>query len=141
MFAFASVHAADLIGIRADNSKETFTISNVMSIKFQNSTNPTMSINQNDGSSSEGFKKIVFSEGQGTSVNDNKFAASVSVYPNPVESIIYIDGLDADADIQVLDLNGKLLKQEKAQQIDVNDLQSGSYLLKIDNNSIKFIKK
>ncbi|HOU68181.1 MAG TPA: hypothetical protein PKW49_06330 [Paludibacteraceae bacterium] len=35
MFAFASVQAADLIGIRADNSKETFTISNVMSIKFR----------------------------------------------------------------------------------------------------------
>ncbi|MCK9157087.1 MAG: T9SS type A sorting domain-containing protein, partial [Paludibacteraceae bacterium] len=66
---------------------------------------------------------------------------SILVYPNPVESIIYIDGLNSDADIQILDLKGKTLLQQKAQHINVTNLLKGTYLLKINNQSIKFIKK
>jgi hypothetical protein len=139
MFAVTAAQATSLIGIRADNDKETFTLSNVLSITFQNGINPTMSVNQNDGLSSTGFKKVLFSD-EPNKVEDVN-SKSILVYPNPVESIIYIDGLNSDADIQILDLKGKTLLQQKAQQINVTNLLKGTYLLKINNQSIKFIKK
>ena len=40
MAATTAVQAAEMIGIRADNSKETFPIANVLSVKFKGPSVP-----------------------------------------------------------------------------------------------------
>ncbi len=67
--------------------------------------------------------------------------ATIYAYPNPVQNYLRIEGAAADATCTVYDLQGRALLHSAAQQIDVTALQQGSYMLKINNQIIKFIKK
>ena len=58
-----------------------------------------------------------------------------------MQNYLRIEGATADATCTVYDLQGRALLHSAAQHIDVTTLQQGSYLLKINNQIIKFIKK
>ncbi len=63
---------------------------------------------------------------------------SFTVYPNPAENIINIVG-DYDR-IQLIDIYGKVIEIDvKNNQIDVTNLSSGMYFIKIDDNLVKLI--
>ena len=72
-----------------------------------------------------------------------------TVYPNPVVSnTLFIKGsqLDRVQLLSVIDLSGKLIQKEdlpfkNKNSVNVQHLKPGVYLLKIDNYSLKFIKK
>lgn len=72
-----------------------------------------------------------------------------SVYPNPVVgNSLYVEGkqLENVQEISVFDLSGKLVHQESRpfknkNSVNVQNLKPGVYILKIDNYSLKFIKK
>ena len=115
-------------------------LSDVVSIKVKSGNDAFMSVNKNDGTSIEGFQTIVFNVDLSSA--DNKSAApTIQVYPNPVESTIYVSGLDKDANIKVIGTDGKTIKHVASQQINVSDLAKGMYLLSVDGRLIKFIKK
>lgn len=72
-----------------------------------------------------------------------------TIYPNPViGNTLSVEGRDL-AKIQTLsliDMSGKLIQQKNnpfknSNSVDVSNLKSGVYLLKIDNETLKFIKK
>ncbi len=72
---------------------------------------------------------------------------TINVFPNPAKDILYIEGLENNALIQVYDLNGKKLieKNINGETLDVKSLTSGVYILNINNfdktETLKFIKK
>ncbi len=71
---------------------------------------------------------------------------SVKIYPNPVSSQLYIEGLDNIEAIQIFDMNGRLLKtvRNPYASVDVAGLLNGFYVLKIHTGrevySAKFLK-
>jgi hypothetical protein len=67
---------------------------------------------------------------------------AVTVYPNPTNSILYVNGMQ-NASIQIFDLAGKLLinQQNADNQINVSNLQNGIYSVKITNESGTVIRK
>jgi hypothetical protein len=73
---------------------------------------------------------------------------NTSVYPNPIMNDLYIKNpTNAELNIQMLDMSGVLIKEEKINasiQWDLSGLQAGVYLVKVstkDNFSVKkFIK-
>ncbi len=67
---------------------------------------------------------------------------AISVYPNPTNSILYVNGMQ-NANIQIFDLTGKLLinEQNADNQINVSNLQNGIYSIKITNESGTVIRK
>ena len=74
-------------------------------------------------------------------------AESFTIYPNPAEDRIFIEGLskiEPDYQIQILDIAGRLvLSTEDQTEIDVSKLRSGVYFIKIigeDEVTKKFIK-
>ena len=83
-----------------------------------------------------------------SSVNANT-EMPYTVYPNPVVSnTLFIKGsqLDRVQLLSVIDLSGKLIQKEdlpfkNKNSVNVQHLKPGVYLLKIDNYSLKFIKK
>ena len=72
---------------------------------------------------------------------------SVSVFPVPAKDVLNISGLTGDAEIQIIDMNGRIVKNEKltSTTLNVESLSSGSYILMITTDegttAKKFIKK
>jgi hypothetical protein len=67
------------------------------------------------------------------------------VYPNPTANRIYIQGENV-LQAELFDLRGRKVKATNQKQIDLSDITSGSFILKVttDNNytkSFKIIKK
>ncbi|MBD3904612.1 T9SS type A sorting domain-containing protein [Chryseobacterium sp. Ch-15] len=75
---------------------------------------------------------------------DNVAKKHFKIYPNPVADFLYIDNLKNNNSMaKIFDLNGRLILSIsiKNNLIDIKELQTGSYLLKIGDDSQKFIKK
>lgn len=72
----------------------------------------------------------------------------LAVYPNPVNDILYIEGLQNYHSIEVIDISGRIVQQQKVSagtgSINVYSLSKGNYILKLKNNAgiqiLKFIK-
>lgn len=60
---------------------------------------------------------------------------AINLYPNPATGEVFINGLPGLAQVDVMDVMGRIVRQERfasngaTQRMDVNDLQSGQYAL------------
>jgi len=73
---------------------------------------------------------------------DNQNNTRFSVFPNPAERNVTISGLSAPAMVTITDLMGKtVLQTQTSGNIDISNLNSGLYLLNIENQIFKIIKK
>lgn len=132
-------------GIRSDGNSDFFVISQDLRIKPVlrsqiDSRPPTFSIIDGKDTIKE-YESIKF-EKISTDVEIKKAAPSqIAVYPNPVEKMIYLSGVDENSQIEVVDMNGVVVKRQLGVEIDVEDLAQGLYVLKVDSSQVKFIKK
>jgi len=75
--------------------------------------------------------------------------ASLKVYPNPVTDFIGLKThLEGDFDLQILDMQGKIVLSEKlflqaenSLQLDLKHLPSGQYVLRLNNGSQQLTQK
>ena len=76
------------------------------------------------------------------SIGHKTLTTVVRVFPNPTSDYIHIEGLETGTSIELYDLSGKLVKNEKLKNgfgaaqpdkavLDVKNLSTGTYLLKI----------
>jgi len=78
---------------------------------------------------------------------ENQINEDFEIYPNPAIDQIYLSGVNTESNYQITDLSGKIVQNNEVSSgsIDINDLDSGLYLLIINSNgnqiSKKFIKK
>jgi hypothetical protein len=68
------------------------------------------------------------------------------LYPNPANTILYIDNGDiAMQELLLYDVSGRLLKRvsvyANTTSLDVSDLQNGIYLIKITTRDAAFVRK
>ena len=87
------------------------------------------------------IRSIVFtdntkSEIQEIEISDNK----IRIYPNPVQETLNIESGES-VSFKIFDLDGRLLLHGDGNSIDVSSLKTGTYLLQINNNTLKFIKQ
>jgi hypothetical protein len=103
----------------------------------------TYSIVFNDGTSLNKTKSnfyneyLKFSEESTLSSVTRKLKTS-KVFPNPVRNKLNIKSNFDNNDLQVLDSTGKLIMNEKGNKIDMSELPTGSYILKViskENNT------
>ena len=68
---------------------------------------------------------------------------SISIYPNPTTGVINIMGINNFEKLQIFDLQGKLVKTYSSftNQIDINNLTSGNYTIKIISEDSVITKK
>lgn len=84
-----------------------------------------------------------------TAINDaeanNASKTAISIYPNPVTNNLYIKGevLSPETVIVITDLGGKTILKSTVQEqpFDMSKLPEGIYLLKVNEEVIKIIKK
>jgi uncharacterized protein (TIGR02145 family) len=67
---------------------------------------------------------------------------TISISPNPTSGIITVKGLKESKKYTVIDLGGKIIKRGfTTGVIDISDVVSGIYVIKIDFNNLKVVKK
>ena len=102
--------------------------------------NNTVSYTFNDPVS---FKAVTASSADATlTVEDiSPLDSRISVYPNPTANRIYIQGENI-LQAELFDLRGRKVKATNQKQIDLSDITSGSFILKVttDNNNTKSFK-
>ena len=124
-------------------------LSNVQKITFNTGS---MSIILKNGQTSpislSDIQKILFSTKTETRIEDianNDVISLISIYPNPVQDVLYVEGVEENTEIRIFNVKGVLFQttiaKEKVVQLNVSMLQQGMYILQAGNQAIKFIKK
>ncbi len=67
---------------------------------------------------------------------------TITIYPNPVKDKLYIQGLSNTSKVSIYNVLGKLVLSETTKsEIDVDNLQSGIYIIKIVDEQKEIIRK
>ena len=144
LLLFASVLYANevnnLVAVSADGDKTTYALANVERINvIADATSASMTVVDNDGNQFAGYVKILFAE-SATDVEELDIT-SVYIYPNPVVNTLSIQGVDENTSLEVYNLTGNSELKNKGTELDVTSLTQGTYILRINNQYVKFIKK
>ena len=78
----------------------------------------------------------------GLGVDENE-ASNLSVYPNPAKESIRILGIEPNSEIQIYNILGELVRTVNAgpdDEISVDDLAEGLYMVRCDNVTLRFVK-
>ena len=131
-----------MIVVSADGNETTYPVSTVQKVVFENNT---MTVKTNTGSDATNITCIKFTQDGNAGIKNQKSEPSIFVFPNPVGETLTVNGVKKDEIINLYDMSGALLKtvtsQETATNINVSSLKQGVYLLRIDKQVIKFLKK
>jgi hypothetical protein len=78
-----------------------------------------------------------------TGVDENGLPL-VDLYPNPANDKIHIEGLEGENRVQIYNAYGMLVKTVSINgddEIDISELTSGYYILRIDGHAMRFVKE
>lgn len=137
---FMVAQTFQMIAVSADGDETTYPVSTVQKVVFENNT---MTVKMKAEDDATNITCIKFS--QDTGIKEQKSESSFFVFPNPVIETLTVNGIKKGAIINLYDMSGALLKtvisQDNVMNINVSSMQPGMYLLQIDKQVIKFLKK
>lgn len=144
LLLFASMlyanEVSNMVAVSADGDKTTYALANVNRINvIADASSASMTVVDKDGNEFAGFVKILFAEAP-TDIEELCFT-QVYLFPNPVVNTLNIQGVDENTPLEVYNLTGKSLLKDKGTELDVTSLSQGTYILRINNQYVKFIKK
>ena len=94
--------------------------------------------------SNGGIADFLFSQLTGIADITDDAGNSISIYPNPVQDVLFINGVNENTRINVFNTSGVLLQtaiaKEKTVELNVSTLPQDVYILQAGNQAIKFIK-
>ena len=86
------------------------------------------------------IRKIIFLESSDQTGDKPIYEKAILIYPNPTQDILNIKGLDGGV-VRLYDIEGVLLFKTKDTQINVSAYPTGTYLLQIGTQVVRFIKQ
>lgn len=86
------------------------------------------------------IRKICFEHHSTPTHPVHNTANEIIIYPNPTQDILLIKGVETQT-LRIFDLQGRLLKTSSGQEIGVEDLAEGTYLLQVGTSIVRFIKQ
>lgn len=87
------------------------------------------------------IRSIVFMDNTTSEIQEIEISENnIRVYPNPVQETLNIESGES-VSFKIYDLDGKLLLNGYGDIIDVSSLKTGTYLIQINNNTLKFMKQ
>lgn len=135
-----ATEVSNLVAVSADGSETTYLLVDVQRIEVQaDNEKGKMTILQKNGTKVGSYQKILFAEPQ-TGIEELGIS-SVFIYPNPVTNTLFIQGVEDESILEVYNLTGKSVLKDKGTELDVTSLTQGTYILRINNQYVKFIKK
>lgn len=76
-----------------------------------------------------------------TGIQDGESAQWITLYPNPVNSILHINQRDESQSFSIYNHLGEEVMQSNGTQVNVSQLPGGMYFLRTDGKTLKFIKQ
>ncbi len=71
--------------------------------------------------------------------------ASISLYPNPATSTVTLTGIEGEAEVSVVDMNGRQVYSGSVENgslsIDVSGLSQGAYFVRVTGEKVNAIRK
>lgn len=136
----------DAVGVKDQSNSAILGNVSLYRLNSVNQPNSTFTLSeweQHPSNYCENIGTLVVSDAQIYAEND------LSIYPNPVVgNELFVKGkkIGNIKNASIVDLSGKLIQQENApfknkNSINVQKLNPGVYILKVDDQSVKFIKK
>lgn len=130
----------NMVAVSADGNKTTYALATVSRINvIADANSASMTVVDKNGNQFAGYVKILFAEAP-TDIEELGFT-QVYVFPNPVVNTLTIQGVDENTPLEVYNLTGKSVLKDKGAELDVTSLSQGTYILRINNQYVKFIKK
>lgn len=124
---FSSIRVSDFLDV-----------TNAMQIRVE-----TSDFEPNDNVVDAGFDHFSVTNFNTTSI-DNALATKLKVYPNPFSSIINVSNAPIGSQYRIIDLRGKVVLEEMITTenyvIETDFLNSGMYVLCIENDFIRIVK-
>ena len=139
----ASAQVPSVVAVTSDGNEYEYRLASVEEILFEtNRGSSSMTLVGKDGIQVEGIQTLLFGiiADVPTSI-DESGEAKVYAYPNPVVNTLNVLGVSDTEPLFVYDLSGKCLMTETGNKVEVSNLTNGTYILKVNNQCIKFIKK
>ena len=131
----------NIVAVYADGSKIVYTLANIKRIEVNATYNSgEMTVVKTNKESQSGYTKLLFAHEAPTSI-DGIGKVSLYIFPNPVTNTLNIVGVDESASLAVYNLSGKCVIKDKGNTVDVSTLSQGTYILQINEQYVKFIKK
>ncbi len=140
-----------LITVSADGAETAYALTDVQKIIFAPSVataNPPivgMAVIKKTGELVSDVTRISFDTREPTGIADTKAESSVFIFPNPVKTTLTIRNVDANLKVDMYSVAGSLVQssftQEGSTDIDVSSLQQGTYLLRVGEQTLKFVKQ
>ena len=128
------------VAVSADGYKTSYVLADIQRIEIKaTDSKASMTILDKNGNYSAEYQKILFAESN-TGIEELGIS-SFFVFPNPVSNTLYIQGVDEYTALEVFNLTGKSVIEGKGTELDVTSLNQGTYILRINNQYLKFIKK
>ncbi len=135
-----SNEVSTMVAVSADGDKTNYNLADVKRIEVNaTETSASMIVLLQDGTKEGTYQKLLFAD-KVTSIEELG-EISLFVFPNPVSNTLNIQGVDEAASLSVFNLSGLCVLQDKGTEIDVTSLSQGTYILRINNQYVKFIKK
>ena len=88
----------------------------------------------------DNVRKIVFSNESITTALENVENGSIIVYPNPTQEVLYVQGIEPQT-LRVYNMQGSMLQTTEGMQVSVSHLPTGTYLLQIGTQVVRFVKQ
>ena len=88
----------------------------------------------------DNVRKIVFSNESITTALENVENGTIIVYPNPTQDVLCIQGIEAQI-LRIFNMQGNMLQATEGTQVSVSHLPTGTYLLQIGTQVVRFIKQ
>ncbi len=126
-----------------DNSEQQFTLTNTGKFYFQNGM---IMIDEGNGSVTpiavSTIRRITLQAGSG--IESFSTDASLLVYPNPTsDKLFFASEQVKTVEVAIYSMSGQLLMKSQtttAESIDVSSLSKGIYIIKINEQTLKFSK-
>lgn len=133
-----------IIAITADGDEHTYALSEVQNITFSSGAltfaDYKMVVNKKDATSQSDVRCLKF--GTTTAIqrveNNGDF---LYIFPNPVSDYLQVAGVENNAEIRIINMQGKIVRKSNESRIEVSTLLPGAYLLEVDGKTLKFVKK
>jgi len=140
---------SDLLLQLINGTSENYTVSDIRKIFFDPTFINTDSTENGDNTDSTNIDinnpDDTNQDSTITTISESS-SKKLTVYPNPAENQIFLRNVpETSSPIQIFRMDGVVVKRTNTtsgiSSIDISELPSGLYLLKIDNQTVKLIRK